>query len=148
MIGVMSEVDAVTPSEAYEILQNDDGAVLIDVRTQAEWSFVGVPDLSGLGKQVWTIEWQQFPSMAQNASFLPTVSGLCDEARQQPKHMLFICRSGARSLHAAHAVLSGLGREGLRCTNVAEGFEGDLDQQRHRGASNGWKARGLPWAQS
>ena len=56
-----------------------------------------------------------------------------------------ICRSGARSASAASA----LTEAGFsNCFNVAEGFEGDLDDSRHRGQANGWKARGLPWIQS
>jgi len=69
---------------------------------------------------------------------------------RMPSRILFICRSGARSLAAARAVAEAIGPgSGLEhCTNVAEGFEGDLDSDGHRGTLNGWKTRGLPWRQS
>ena len=139
-------VDAVTPSEAYEILRSDPASTLIDVRTRAEWSFVGMPILDGIGKRVWPIEWVSFPEMTPNRSFLAEV----DAAVREPGHMLFICRSGARSMMAARAVAQHLAARGqsARCTNVAEGFEGDPDSNGHRGTVNGWKARGLPWAQN
>ena len=67
-----------------------------------------------------------------------------------PGPILFLCRSGARSLKAAYAVADHYAARGVSvtCLNVAEGFEGDLDASGHRGSHNGWKARGLAWRQS
>ena len=116
-------VDEVDPAEAYEILESEPDAALVDVRTRAEWAFVGMPDLSALGRQLWPVEWVSFPSMERNAGFLRDLAGRIGNDR--PGRLFFICRSGARSMAAAQAVA----QEGLaaRCTNVAEGFEGDLD---------------------
>lgn len=144
-------VDAVDPGKAWQLLQQDRSAQLVDVRTRAEWTFVGLPDLSPLDREVWPIEWLSFPSMTPNPGFLDAVA---DAVRRNggamPGRLLFICRSGARSLAAARAVAEAFGPQtGLaRCTNVAEGFEGDLDPDGHRGTLNGWKTRGLPWRQS
>ncbi|SES70658.1 sulfurtransferase [Oceanicella actignis] len=136
------------PTEAFATLQNDAGAALVDVRTRAEWTFVGLPDLSALGKQVWPVEWRFFPGMSVNPAFM-------DELRrahgdQPPSTLFFLCRSGARSLEAARHAAAAYAEAGMkvRCVNVAEGFEGDLDAEGHRGTLNGWKARGLPWRQS
>lgn len=138
-------VGDVTPREAYERLSVDPAAVLVDVRTRAEWTFVGLPDLSGLGKRVITVEWQTFPDNGVDPAFSERLSSaLSDVGGGQQTPLLFICRSGGRSRMAAET-MAGLGW--THCTNVAEGFEGPLDGARHRGTIGGWKAAGLPWVQ-
>ena len=132
----------IDPVEAWRILGEEPEAVLVDVRTDAEWNFVGVPDLSGLGKQAVLVAWQVYPAMTRNAAFADEVAAKVP-ARTAP--LLFICRSGARSRAAAEAMTAA---GYARCYNVAGGFEGALDGARHRGAVNGWKVRGLPWAQA
>ncbi len=132
----------VSPREAWRLLEEDPGAVLVDVRTDAEWSYVGLPDLGGLGKRVVCVPWQVFPEMRLNPEFAAQLAAQGVE----PAHtLLLLCRSGVRSRHAAIA-LTGAGYG--RCYNVADGFEGPCDAERHRGGSAGWKASGLPWAQS
>lgn len=130
--------------EAWTILEQDPGARLVDVRTQAEWSFVGLPDLSSLGRALELIEWQSFPDQRRNAGFISTLEGkLAGAKRETP--LLFLCRSGARSRAAAIAATdAGFSR----AYNIAGGFEGDPDSNAHRGTTNGWKAAGLPWRQS
>lgn len=128
-------------AEAWELLKSDPKARLIDVRTTAEWNFVGLPDLSPLGQEAALIEWQMFPTMQPNPQFVAAASAGAD--KDAP--VLFLCRSGARSRSAAIALTAaGFGR----AYNIAGGFEGDLDDERHRGHRNGWKAAGLPWKQS
>lgn len=128
--------------EAWARLVEDKQAVLVDVRSDAEWTFVGVPDLSSRGKAVTFVPWQIFPDMRLNGDFPAMLQrGLPDMNTQ----MLFLCRSGVRSRAAAQA-MTALGY--TRCFNVAGGFEGDTDGERHRGRINGWKAEGLPWHQS
>lgn len=141
-------VDEVDPVTAYRILEDTADAQLIDVRTRAEWSFVGLPDLSAAGKQAVPVEWVSFPDMTANDGF---VGEICERlGGALPDHLLFICRSGQRSMAAARAVAETAAECGqtVRCSNVAEGFEGILDEQGHRGTRNGWKARGLPWRQN
>jgi rhodanese-related sulfurtransferase len=136
----------VSASEAYSILQKDNSSVLVDVRTKAEWNYVGLPDLSGIGKQPFLIEWQDFPSMNVNPNFASTLEkALAGKGVAPDAPLLFLCRSGARSRAAAIA-LTEAGH--TRCFNIADGFEGSLDDKRHRGAVGGWKAQGLPWSQS
>jgi len=66
-------------------------------------------------------------------------------AVERDETVLFLCRSGVRSHHAAEAAA----RAGFkRAYNVLEGFEGDLDCTRRRGTLGGWRAAGLPWEQS
>jgi rhodanese-related sulfurtransferase len=133
-------------AEAWEMLKKDPKAQLVDVRTQAEWNFVGLPDISGLSRRVHCIEWQTFPTLAPNPEFVTELSGvLAGAGAEKDTPVLFLCRSGARSRSAAMAMT----RAGYqKAFNVAGGFEGDLDGERHRGQSNGWKAEGLPWKQS
>lgn len=129
-----------SPAEAWTLLSQDGRAVLIDVRTEPEWRFVGVPDLSGIGKQAHLSSWQIYPTMAVNAQFQQEVE---DAAPDKSAPVLFICRSGARSRHAAMAATAA----GYHTAyNVAEGFEGDLDADGRR-RMNGWKVCNLPWRQ-
>ena len=132
--------------QAWAMLRDKVPATLVDVRSKAEWSYVGVPDLSSLKKDAVLIEWQIFPGMAANPDFLATLKKALAERGVRPEDpVLFVCRSGVRSRAAAIALTS----EGYKvCYNVAGGFEGDLDQERHRGRRGGWKAKNLPWVQS
>lgn len=134
----------VTPAEAWRVLRENPDAVLVDVRTRAEWSFVGLPDLAAAGKEPVLMEWQLFPTMALNPGFAADLSSALGQTRKEAP-VLFLCRSGARSRAAAIA-MAGVGFS--RCYNIAGGFEGDLDASKHRGEQNGWKACGLPWVQS
>ena len=138
-------VREVKVKEVWQQLETDPKAQLIDVRTRAEWAFVGVPDLSGLGKQPVLIEWQTFPDGQINPSFVDQlISDLVASGVGQDTNLYFICRSGGRSLAAARA----MAEAGFRaCHNVTEGFEGPPDQNRHRGTVEGWKAADLPWVQ-
>lgn len=132
----------VTPTEAWALLEDEPDAVLVDVRTAAEWAYVGLPDIADLDKVPVTIEWSTFPGGARNESF---ADQLAAEGIPTDAPVLFLCRSGARS--AAAATLAA--EQGwTRAHNVAGGFEGALDPQRHRGTAGGWKAAGLPWAQT
>jgi len=141
-------VDEVDPVEAYRLLESHRNAALVDVRSRAEWAFVGMPDLSTIGKPVLPVEWIRFPDMAPNPTFVDEL--LQDLGAAQPERVFFICRSGQRSMAAAHAVSAETAEKGrpVYCTNVMEGFEGGLDAEGHRGTLNGWKARGLPWRQN
>ena len=126
-------------------MKSDAGSVLIDVRTIAEWAYVGLPDLSAIGKRPVLVEWQGFPDDRVNAAFVERlVEALGPLGADQDSELFFLCRSGQRSLKAAQ-VMAGAGYR--RCRNVADGFEGPLDPHRHRGRVSGWKAKGLPWTQ-
>lgn len=142
--GVVHITD-VAVADVWARLKEDPKAVLVDVRTQAEWAFVGLPDLGSIGKRVLTQEWQTFPQSQVDPQFAVRLEAvLTRQGVGKDDEIFFICRSGGRSRMAAEA-LSGLGFR--HCRNVAEGFEGPLDAVRHRGQTAGWKAAGLPWAQ-
>lgn len=129
-------------AEAMKALADEPKAVLVDVRSQPEWTFVGLPDLNAIGKRPICIEWQVFPGMSGNPNFL---SQLGDAVPERDAPVYFLCRSGARSRAAAiAATTAGF----TRAYNIAGGFEGDLDDRGHRGSRTGWKAAGLPWRQS
>ena len=120
-------VPDISPADAWRRLNEDPAAWLIDVRTQAEWSFVGLPDLSSLGRQVVLVSWQVFPGMARNDDFARQVAA---QGVRPGDTVLLICRSGVRSRAAAeHLADLGYGA----CWNVADGFEGGLDSSGHRG---------------
>jgi rhodanese-related sulfurtransferase len=131
----------IPPKQAWDILSQDKDAILVDVRTDAEWLFVGVPDLAGVGKEPVKIAWQTYPGMALNPNFVDAVKAA---APQKETQILFLCRSGQRSKSAAIA-LTQVGYN--RCYNISEGFEGDKDATQHRSMVGGWKFAGLPWKQ-
>lgn len=132
--------------DAYALLKGDSTSVIIDVRTQAEWTYVGTPDVQALGKRPFFLEWQSYPSMAIDADFAPRLEALLKlEGVEHGASLLFLCRSGARSRHAATA-MTGAGWS--PCFNVSDGFEGVLDDAHQRGVMSGWKAAGLPWKQT
>ena len=134
-------VEDVAPEQAWQALAGNPDAQMVDVRTDAEWTYVGLPDLAGLDKRVLLVAWQAFPTGAMNPHFLRQLG----EAGVTPAdEIYFICRSGARSLSAAEAAYAAGYR---RVYNVADGFEGPPDEQGHRGGVAGWKASNLPWRQ-
>lgn len=131
----------VNPEEAWNALLTQPDAQLIDVRTEPEWRYVGEPDIAATGKSLVKISWHVFPDMTVNNAFIEEL------ARAAPGSgaLYFLCRSGGRSLMAADAAT---GAGFARAYSIAGGFEGPLDGQGHRGTSDGWKARNLPWKQS
>jgi rhodanese-related sulfurtransferase len=136
----------VSAKEAWDDLATSGDATLIDVRTAAEWAYVGVPVLSSIGKSTVLVEWDEFPSGELIADFPGRLKAALDKLGVgQDAPLYFICRSGNRSRHAAvAATAAGF----TRSYNVANGFEGRLDQNRHRGTTESWKGAGLPWVQS
>ena len=134
----------VTPADAWAVLERDAGAVLVDVRTQIEWQLIGKPDLSTINKEPVYLQWVTM--QGPNANFVDELKAALEEhsvATDAP--IYFMCQSGGRSKIAA-----------MQCTelgfsnsfNIAEGFEGDLDEHQHRNSVSGWKVAGLPWTQS
>jgi rhodanese-related sulfurtransferase len=115
--------------------------VLVDVRTAAEWNYVGLPDLSSVNREVLCKEWQSYPGMDRNEEFLAEIEGI---GIPKDAPIFLLCRSGVRSKNAA-ILLTAAGFE--TCFNVTAGFEGDKDDSGHRGKINGWKHAGLPWGQ-
>lgn len=143
--GYTSSVDDVSAQDAWRALKENSNTVLIDVRTRAEWAFVGLPDLAEIGKPVLTVEWQTFPDSRVDPGFADRLSELLERAgATKDTSLFFLCRSGTRSRAAAQSMLA---RGYAHCHNVADGFEGPLDASRHRGGTAGWKAAGLPWVQ-
>jgi len=130
-----------SPKETFAALQDDPKAVLVDVRTVPEWQFVGTPDLAALSKEALFVEWQAYPEMKINAGFVDAVTAK-GVTPDQPVYLL--CRSGVRSKAAAKALTAA----GFKaCYNILEGFEGNADEEGHRGRVGGWKHAGLPWRQ-
>jgi rhodanese-related sulfurtransferase len=123
---------ALTPREAWDVWQLAPGARLVDVRTQAEWDWVGrIPGAVD-------IEWQTYPGHPRNPHFLASLAHQVD-----PESLvMFICRSGQRSHFAAIAATEAGYRDSY---NVLEGFEGDKDAHGQRGKVGGWRFAGLPW---
>lgn len=134
-----------SPRESWDLLSKQPEGQLVDVRTEAEWNFVGVPDLSSLKRRVIFCEWQRFPAGSNPAFVDEVIEALTRTNHRKGAPLLLLCRSGARSRAAAIALnAAGYGP----CFNVKDGFEGALDGGHHRGSSAGWKAEGLPWVQS
>ena len=144
--GTPSYAGDVSAKDAWDGLSSNPGAQLIDVRTEAEWTFVGVPDLTVLSRETLLCEWQRYPGGTPNRNFAAEAAKALEGAgHAKGAPIYFLCRSGARSRAAAIAMTAaGFGP----CFNIREGFEGGLDDERRRGRSAGWKVAGLPWVQS
>jgi rhodanese-related sulfurtransferase len=126
---------ALTPDEAYRLMESAPGVKMVDVRTRAELDWVGrIPGAV-------EIEWVSYPGMRPNPNFMAQL-----ELQVNKESLtMFICRSGVRS-HAAAALATQAGY--TDCYNVLEGFEGDKDAEEHRNNKGGWRKAGLPWKQS
>lgn len=130
-----------SPQEAWDLLSHDAQARLVDVRTQAEWSYVGIPDLSAIGREPIFAQWLLAPAMSENPNF---VAELTAQGMTPDTAAIIMCRTINRSPKAARAMTA----KGFpRCYFLLEGFEGALDDEKHRGLRDGWKAAGLPWTQ-
>lgn len=130
-----------TPQQAWELLEHDERALLVDVRTDGEWAATGVPDTSATGRPAAFVEWVDGTGRP-NPAFVDELraSGL-EPGDDRP--VVFLCRSGVRSVGAAKlATAAGLGP----AYNVLDGFEGGVGPDGRRGAT-GWRAAGLPWRQ-
>jgi len=134
-----------TPGDSLNALMRDPAAQLVDVRTTAEWAYVGSPDLTGTSRDAIRIEWQVFPSMTVNPDFVGNLRReLAARGVDANAPLYFLCRSGIRSKAAAAAATSA---GFTRAYNVVGGFEGPHDAEKRRGTKAGWKAEGLPWVQ-
>ncbi|MFN7038421.1 MAG: rhodanese-like domain-containing protein [Alphaproteobacteria bacterium] len=133
------QVSEISPIDAWKILSANPAAFLVDVRTVNEWNMVGFPDLSTIGKSTIKLSWRLYPNMQVNNDFVPQLKSYITNVDST---VLFICRSGVRSLEAANLMLS----EGYsNCFNISNGFEGSHNQPGQ--VKNGWKASNLPWEQ-
>lgn len=132
----MTEIKSLHPKQAWSVLDTEPAAVLLDVRDRTEFGFVGHPTGAV------NIPWKEAPAWTPNPNFIA-------EVRQRvpdPNTPVFLlCRSGQRSLDACKA-LADAGYTDVN--NIEEGFEGPLDEHKHRGVLGGWRAHGLPWEQS
>jgi rhodanese-related sulfurtransferase len=129
----LSCAGAFTPAEAWSVWRQAPGAQLVDVRTRAEWNWVGrIPDAI-------EIEWQTYPGNLPNPDFLSQLKDRVDAEAL----VMFLCRSGVRSLKAARAAASAGYAESY---DILEGFEGGIDPVTgQRGKLGGWRLAGLPW---
>jgi rhodanese-related sulfurtransferase len=134
----------VAARQAWEVLAENPAAVLVDVRTQVEWNLIGKPDLSSIDREPIYLQWVTM--QGPNPDFLDELRAALEErevATDAP--VFFMCQSGGRSKVSAIQCTQ-LGYSA--CYNIAEGFEGDLDEHKHRNSVSGWKVAGLPWTQS
>ncbi|WP_062228272.1 rhodanese-like domain-containing protein [Aureimonas frigidaquae] len=137
--------DDVTVQQCWDDLTASRDAFLIDVRTMAEWNFVGFPLAPDSAQEPIFMEWQSFPTMSVNPAFAERVAATVRErGGSESSRLYFLCRSGARSMASA-AALTAAGFQ--NAFNILDGFEGPADEEGHRGRVAGWKAAGLSWVQ-
>jgi rhodanese-related sulfurtransferase len=127
----------VTPAEAYQLLEKRDDVILIDVRTQAERDWVGRVQIKDT--QHFPVQWSLYPSGTPNPEFMTQLSSAVPN---KDSIILFLCRSGVRSRHAAKLATE---QGYTSCYDILNGFEGDKDSNGHRKLSNGWCHAGMPW---
>ena len=135
----------INSKEAFELLREDQDAVLIDVRTVREHLEVGIPDLRGLGKDIFTIEWRNSILPGSRKRFLNDFNK--NLSHHDEGKYLFICRSGLRSNFAALTVEESFksGNYNGMCFNIKDGFEGYEQPSVYPQNPTGWKNLGLPW---
>lgn len=127
---------AVTPNEAHSLLLGNPAIKLVDVRTKAERDWVGMVDVPA--SQHLFVQWNLYPEGTPNPQFIQQLVAVAAPGDT----LLFLCRSGVRSRHAAKlASEHGYGN----CFDILEGFEGNKDAQGHRKTVEGWCKAGLPW---
>ncbi len=129
----------ITPEEAWRLLSEEKSTVLVDVRTKAEWNYVGVTDLAEISKDNILIEWVDFPDGAPNPNF---IEELGEAVPNKDTSIFFLCRTGVRSVGAAIAATNA---GYANSYNILEGFEGGPDAYGHRGRISGWQGKSLPW---
>jgi rhodanese-related sulfurtransferase len=141
-----SDVISITPQDAWQMLQDNPKSVLVDIRSEMEYLFIGHP------KGAVHIPWIDEPDWKVNPRFAAEVRKVMlggvvydpEDSDVEAVPILLICRSGRRSLEAGKT----LAKEGFtKIYNILEGFEGPLDANHHRSALGGWRFHGLPWEQ-
>ena len=136
-----NQLNHISPTDSYDILQRDSRALFIDIRSNMEFLFVGHP------KGAIHVPWIDEPDWTVNKNFVKEIrqlllGGVSQDHGSPP--IILICRSGKRSKEAGEALV----QAGIKnVCHITEGFEGDLDEQHHRSATGGWRFRGLPWEQ-
>lgn len=136
-----NQLNHLTPTDAYELLQHNSRALFVDIRSNMEFLFVGHP------KGAIHLPWIDEPDWIINKDFVREIrqlllGGVSQDHGSPP--IILICRSGKRSKEAGDALL----KAGLKnVCHISEGFEGDLDESHHRSTTGGWRYRGLPWEQ-
>jgi rhodanese-related sulfurtransferase len=130
----MSYAGDLSPHDAWAKLE--EGAILVDVRTEGEWAHIGIPDTKATENDPLFIQWS-FAGGVPNSAFIDELKQQAPEA--DGAELVFLCRSGQRSISAAIAAT----QAGYTAYNVLEGFEGEPDRYGER-TVNGWKNRGLP----
>lgn len=137
-------VKDISPQRAWELLKEEPGALLIDVRSMLEFEYVGHP----VGAV--NIPWKEFPGWRVRPDFARMVRQVLESRQEinaeiESLPLLLICRSGRRSLEAGEELV----RQGFRNVyNIGEGFDGVRDAANHRSTINGWRYHNLPWEQS
>ena len=134
-------IQCISSKQCFERLSKESSSYLVDVRTQPEWLFVGLPDLQSLQKKTVCVSWHVYPNMNINVNF---ESEILKSGINKQDTIFLICRSGNRSCDAAEFLAS---RGFTNCFNVIDGFEGENDPNHQRSTVNGWKYYKLPWKQ-
>ncbi|RDH83156.1 MAG: sulfurtransferase [endosymbiont of Galathealinum brachiosum] len=138
----LESLNHLSPQEAVDILEQKSSALLIDIRSNMEFLFVGHP------KGALHVPWIDEPDWCVNPYFEKEIrqlmlGGICDQGESTPP-IILICRSGKRSIDAGNVLLEA-GFHNV--CHITEGFEGDRDSEYHRSSTGGWRYRGFPWEQ-
>ncbi len=140
---VQTQLHELSPTAAWELIQDDHRAVLVDIRSSMEFLFVGHP--VGAVHVPWIDEptWEVNPDFVMEIRKLMLGGAVCD-VEKGCAPIILICRSGKRSKEAGnHLVEAGL----THVYHINEGFEGELNDHHQRSAVGGWRFHGLPWEQ-
>ena len=139
-----NEIKQISSNEAFEEINSNVGALLIDVRSELEWKKIGIPDLGDLNERLVLLELQSMPTMEINQNFLAELEETL--RNRNVKNVMFMCKAGVRSQAAAVKSISVLlnANKSIKICNVSDGFEGK-GFSIFGGKTSGWKNSGLPW---
>lgn len=137
------EIRSISPTAAWQMMQDDPRTLLIDVRSSMEFLFVGHPvgsvHIPWIDEPDWTVNWNFSIDIRKLL-----LGGIHGNSNPSGVPIILICRSGKRSLEAGRKLIE----DGFsQVFNIDEGFEGELDNNHHRSSVGGWRFRGLPWEQ-
>lgn len=138
-----THIHALSPQQAWQMIQDDPRALLIDIRSSMEFLFVGHPVGAVHIPWIDEPEWMVNPHFVAEIRKLLLGGAVCD-SDEGCAPIILICRSGKRSKEAGKALLAD---SLMNVYHVEEGFEGELDDHHHRSTSGGWRYRELPWEQ-
>ncbi len=124
-------IKQIKSSEVKNYIKENSNVVLLDVRTENEWTTLGKPNAEDLNSKTYfvTVSHDLSNWQVPDPNFVENVK----KNISKDKTILVMCAAGGRSMIAANL----LEAEGYSALNISDGYSGN-------GQDPGWKSSGLP----